>query len=353
MRRLTPAGVAGVACVLAEPAERAALAACLRTASDRPLSLVPGGAPRRARLLLGGRAVDDVLVVDRGEVGVELHLHGSPAVLDLLAEAFGFVAATATTPAQRLRQQAIGVEQLDLALEQEGFDFDRHLAELRRLPPAARTAAVAATIARSRAALALATPRRLVLVGAQNVGKSSLFNRLLFRERVLTGDVPGLTRDPIAEVTTLAGHPYEVVDTAGVGEFRDELEARAFAAGQRQRDGGLVLLVIDGQRGPSAADRALIAASAEPLLILLNKSDLPPSPRPQGQPDALPDGLPAPLQVSATAEPAAQLRARIGAALRGMRGLPEPGPVGGPAALDEAQWRALLALAEGAVAPRL
>ncbi|MCA8965976.1 MAG: 50S ribosome-binding GTPase, partial [Planctomycetes bacterium] len=227
MRRLTPAGVAGVACVLAEPAERAALAACLRTASDRPLSLVPGGAPRRARLLLGGRAVDDVLVVDRGEVGVELHLHGSPAVLDLLAEAFGFVAATATTPAQRLRQQAIGVEQLDLALEQEGFDFDRHLAELRRLPPAARTAAVAATIARSRAALALATPRRLVLVGAQNVGKSSLFNRLLFRERVLTGDVPGLTRDPIAEVTTLAGHPYEVVDTAGVGEFRDELEARA------------------------------------------------------------------------------------------------------------------------------
>ncbi len=349
MRRLTPAGIAGVACVLAEPSERAALAACLRTIGDRPLTLIPGGAPRRARLHLGGQAVDDVLVVDRGAAGVELHLHGSPAVLELLTEAFGFVAGPAPSPAQRLLQQAIGVEQLDLALEQLGLDFDSHLTGLRQQPAAIRAVEVAATIDRSRVALALATPRRVVLVGAQNAGKSSLFNRLLFRERALTGDVPGLTRDPIAEVTTLTGYPYELIDTAGMGEFRDELEARAFAAGQRQRDGGLVLLVIDGQRGPGPGDRALVAASREPVLLLINKCDLPAKPWRLD----LPPGSPEPHRVSATTEPAAQLRARIGGALRAIRALPAPGPVGGPAALDETQWHALLDLAEGAVAPRL
>ncbi len=335
MRLLTPPGVAGVACVAAAPAERKAVLACLRAPSGAPLALRPGAPPARACLRLADRPVDDVLAVDRGESGVELHLHGSPAVLELLRRHFAFEV-EAPSPARRLLRTALSVEQLDLALEQLGFDFEAMLAELDAAVPPARLAALAAVRERSRVALALAGPQRVVLVGAQNAGKSTLFNRLLFRERVLTGDLPGLTRDPVAEVTTLQGYPYELVDTAGMGEFASVLDARAFAAGQRLRQEALVVLVVDAARGPTPIDRALLAAQGGVAVVVANKADLPAWPWPAD--------LPTPLSVSCATQGAAELRANLGARLRACRGLPPAGPVGGPAALDAAQWARLAAL---------
>lgn len=345
MQQLTPPGIAGVACVRAAAGERQALLACLRNGEGAPLRLVAGGPPLRARLHLQERVVDDVLVVDRGDAGLEVHLHGSPAVLELLDRHFDVVAALAPSAAARLLREAISVEQLDLALEQLDAGFDDLLADLAQLPAAARKPAAAAALTRSRAALALATPQRLVLVGAQNAGKSSLFNRLLFRERVLTGPLAGLTRDPVAEITSLAGYPYELVDTAGMGEFATELEARAFAAGQHLRAGAMVLLVVDAHLGLRDADRALLLAGEQDVVLLRNKSDLVPAP--------WPDDTTAPLSVSATQEPSALLRARIGAHLRELRALPPAGPVGGAAALDQDQWQRLAQLADSTSAPWL
>lgn len=346
MQLMTPAGVAGVACVRVEPHERDAALACLRTRRGAAVLPAAGGAPLRAELWLDERAVDDVLVVDRGAAGLELHVHGAPAVLELLARRFALRVAGPSSPAAALLRNALGPAQLDLALEQLEPGFQPFVASLRALPDAERRTAARAALARSRVAMALATAHRLVLVGAQNAGKSSLFNTLLFRERVLTGELAGLTRDPVAEVTTLDGYPYELIDTAGLGPFASDLDARAFAAGQARRRAATVLLVVDGHRGVSTADRELLAAGGGAVLVLANKCDLPQAP--------WPTVVPRHLDLSATAEPSAALRTRLGALLRAQRELPGAGPVGGPAALcDDELWLLGELAGEGAPPARL
>jgi hypothetical protein len=128
MHLLTPPGIAGVAVVRADLGERAALLAALSAPGGGALSIRPGEAPRRAVLRVGGHAVDDVLVVDRGPRGLELHLHGAPAVLAELDRAFGVRSALPASPAERLRCSAASVEQFELAAEQLGHDFDACLA---------------------------------------------------------------------------------------------------------------------------------------------------------------------------------------------------------------------------------
>jgi len=329
MKLLTPPGVAGVAVVSARGDERGALLACLRTPSGA--AFTPGAAPRRAVLLLDGEVVDDVLVLARGEA-LELHTHGSPAVLDQLDRRFGLQIEPPRSPAERLLREALSVAQFELAAEQLGFDFDAELQALRDLPQPARAAGLAAALARSRHAMAMVEPQRVVLVGRQNAGKSSLFNRLLFRERALTGATPGLTRDPVVERTVLAGYPYELVDTAGEGEVACELDRVAIDAGRAARGGALLLLVVDGSAAPTAVDREL---AREAALIVTTRGDLP-TPR-------WPDDLPPAEPVCAVRGDAAGIRDRIGARLRSLRGLPVAGPVGGFAALDAWQRRTLRA----------
>jgi tRNA modification GTPase len=335
MRVLTPPGTAGVACFAFAPGERAALLTHLRSGGGGPFALRPAGL-QRAELWLDGRCVDDVLVVDRAADGIELHTHGAMALLDALVEAFGEPDADAPSPAERLRRTALSPAQLDLALEQRGVDWPAFVAGLKALEPAARAEAVTAALARSRVALALAEPQRLVLVGAQNAGKSTLFNALLGRERALVGEVPGLTRDPVVEVTTLSGYPYELVDTAGHGEFAAELDARAYRLGASRRTGATILLVVDGSRRPGAEDQALLAEFGDRVLVAATKADLPAA--------TWPTGWPTPLRVAAHGEAGFELRRRVGELLRARRGLPPGGAVGGPAALDGESLARLSAL---------
>jgi small GTP-binding protein len=326
VRLLTPPGLAGVAVVQVEAHERDRLGEHLRSASGAAITPMAGAPPRRAMLSLDGAVVDDVLVVDRGTSGLELHLHGSRAVLAALARVFPFAAGPVATPAQRLLGEALCASQLELAIEQQSIDFDGYCHAVAGLPPERRAAELTAARERSRVAMAQVAPARLVLVGAQNAGKSSLFNRMLFRERAVTGPLAGLTRDPVAEVTVLDGYPYELVDTAGEGEAATTLDVAAIARGQQLRPGALQLLVVDGNRGPSAIDRALAGTAT---LVVANKADLPPAP--------WPPELPCHLQASCTAEAALLLRLRIGAQLRRHRRLPTAGRVGGAAALSPAQ----------------
>jgi tRNA modification GTPase len=119
----------------------------------------------------------------------------------------------------------------------------------------------------------------LAIVGRPNVGKSSLFNRLLNEERAIVTPVPGTTRDLVAETANLGGIPLRLVDTAGVREARDEVEKigveRSLSA---IADSDLRLLVVDGS-APWTEDDALLLAKVRPLgslLVAVNKSDLPP-----------------------------------------------------------------------------
>ncbi len=116
----------------------------------------------------------------------------------------------------------------------------------------------------------------LAIVGRPNAGKSSLFNRLLERERAIVTAEPGTTRDTVQERLSLGGIPVELVDTAGLREAANEAERIGITRSREAfADAGLVLLVLDSTAALNAEEEALLhAAEGRPLLVALNKSDL-------------------------------------------------------------------------------
>lgn len=347
MELLSAPGLAGIAILAVKPSERMAVISCLETPSGKPCRVLPGQAPMRALMRLNGHVVDDVLVVARSQERLELHVHGAPAILDQLDQHFGVAIVAAHSPAELLLREALCPEQFALAVEQLQFDFAAELEALRGLPAADRARKISAARERSRVAQALVEPVRVAMIGQQNAGKSSLFNRLLFRERALTGATPGLTRDAIAEVTTLAGYPYELVDTAGEGRAESTLDAAAIESGRSWRSGAILVLVVDGSLGPQGSDRELAAISD---LVVSSKSDL-------GQ-AAWPAGMARDIQISAHHDSAEVARAALGGLLARLRGLPVAGAetatetglrhgfgqLGGFAALNEVERQQLIVL---------
>lgn len=332
---LTPRGPGGVAVVAIDGPGRDALARrLLRTPSGAPLGW-PGSlsVPRVALLCPGQEPLDEVLLVERRDRW-EIHLHGSEAVLAALECAAGPLVEAESSPADLLARRALSQGQLALALEQRSHDFAAFLAEIERAPASERRRSAAAAVERSGHAMALAQPARLVLCGAQNAGKSTLMNRLLHRERALTGTKAGLTRDPVHEETVLDGYPYLLVDTAGEGAVSSDLDQRAVDLGRLQRAGSLQLVVVDGSRGPGALEARLAGAAT---LWVQNKIDLPQAPWPA---ELTPRVRVSCLDVAS----ASQVRRVIGAQLSALRDLPEAGPVGGPAALSSEQYAQLRSL---------
>ncbi len=118
----------------------------------------------------------------------------------------------------------------------------------------------------------------LAIVGRPNVGKSSLFNRLLEQDRAIVTDIPGTTRDLVSETASLEGIPVKFVDTAGVRRGEDPVERlgveRTFRA---MADADLTLVVVDLSQPFEEADRQLLArARAQGRCLLVgNKADLP------------------------------------------------------------------------------
>ena len=118
----------------------------------------------------------------------------------------------------------------------------------------------------------------LAIVGRPNVGKSSLFNRLLNEDRAIVTSTPGTTRDLVTESASVGGIPLRFVDTAGIREATDEAERLGVARSiQAIADSNLRLLVVDASQPWSAADARLLAKihPLGALLVALNKSDLP------------------------------------------------------------------------------
>ena len=116
----------------------------------------------------------------------------------------------------------------------------------------------------------------LAIVGRPNAGKSSLFNRLVERDRAIVTATPGTTRDLVTERISLAGIPLELVDTAGLREAREEAEQIGVARSREAfADAALVLIVLDATQPLNEEERSLLAAvEGRPALIAINKSDL-------------------------------------------------------------------------------
>jgi tRNA modification GTPase len=116
----------------------------------------------------------------------------------------------------------------------------------------------------------------LAIVGRPNAGKSSLFNRLVERERAIVTASPGTTRDLVTERVSLQGIPVELIDTAGLRAGADEAEAMGIAKSREaMADANVVVVVVDATVGMSAEDEALIAElEGRACLVVWNKSDL-------------------------------------------------------------------------------
>jgi tRNA modification GTPase len=118
----------------------------------------------------------------------------------------------------------------------------------------------------------------LAIVGRPNVGKSSLFNRLLEQDRAIVTDIPGTTRDLVSEVAAIEGIPVRFVDTAGIRAGQGLVEKLGIERSyQAMADAGVTLVVIDLSQPLHPDDDALIQrAKLQGRHILVgNKSDLP------------------------------------------------------------------------------
>ncbi|MDQ1638441.1 MAG: tRNA modification GTPase [Pyrinomonadaceae bacterium] len=118
---------------------------------------------------------------------------------------------------------------------------------------------------------------RVAIVGRPNVGKSSLFNRLLMFERAIVTDVAGTTRDSLTESISLQGIPVSLTDTAGFREAGDKIEAIGIERTRRaMADADLLVLVIDGSCSLREEDQQILEAAREhPFVVAINKTDLP------------------------------------------------------------------------------
>jgi tRNA modification GTPase len=243
----------------------------------------------RRALDLGARLAEPGEFTQRAFLAGRIDLTQAEAVRDLIeAQTLTQARQAASQMGGALSQRVAPVKQslVELvALLEAGIDFAeddvdvtpqaeiaRRIAEL--TPP---LAALEASFARGRIVHDGLT---LAIVGRPNAGKSSLFNRLVERERAIVTATPGTTRDPVTERISLEGIPLELVDTAGLREgLCENLEEAEKLGIHRSRealaDAALVLVVLDATQPLNDEERRLLAAvEGRSALVAINKSDL-------------------------------------------------------------------------------
>ncbi len=118
---------------------------------------------------------------------------------------------------------------------------------------------------------------RAAIVGRPNVGKSSLLNQLLGRDRAIVSPIPGTTRDTIEETANIRGLPVVFIDTAGLREARDEIEQEGIRRSRESlANAEFILHVLDASEPLTKADESFFTEFAGKKRILVrNKMDLP------------------------------------------------------------------------------
>jgi tRNA modification GTPase len=324
----TPAGKSGIAVFrISGPRAGAALTAL----TGKPLPAPRHAVLRRFRCQIAGKSIhlDDGLALwfpapasFTGEDVAELHLHGGPSVIAAMAEALASLGLDPAEPGQFTRR-AFDSGKLDL-VEIEGFadliaaetegqrrqalrqfegelsalyerwrglligvqarieaaiDFpDEDLpatlgAELDRALQTLKTE-IAAHLKDNRRGEMLRSGLSIAIIGAPNVGKSSLLNRLAGREAAIVSARAGTTRDVIELRLDLGGYPLLLADTAGLRESGDEIEIEGMRrALARAESADLKLIVLDAARWPEIDQESLAHIDAN-ALVILNKADL-------------------------------------------------------------------------------
>ena len=259
-----------------------------------------------------------------GEDVVELHGHGGPVVLDLLvqaalaagarlarpgefterafhngkldlaqAEAVADLIASGSVAAARSAMRSLTGEfsrlidelsgeildlrvfveaAIDFAAEEVDFLADSDLASrLERL-----IGRLELIFGRATQGVLLNEGIALVLAGRPNVGKSSLLNRLLGYERAIVTDVPGTTRDVLAERMDIGGIPVRIVDTAGLRRTQDAIEREGISRACAQIEVADVVLLVYDASLPESIDGLIeeFDIPTDRLVVVANKVDL-------------------------------------------------------------------------------
>ena len=231
-------------------------------------------------------------LAEPGEFTLRAYLNGridlpqAEAIRDLIESTTLYQARIAAQQAEgsvSRRLKPVKEQLLELiALLEAGIDFaedDISVAPpkeiLRRLDPV--TLAIGTLIASFAYGKLVHEGFTLAIVGRPNVGKSSLFNRLLEQDRAIVTDIPGTTRDLVSETTSLEGIPVRFVDTAGIRIGQDLVENLGIERSyQAMADADVTLVVVDGAAPLKQEDHDLIARAREQgkSVVVGNKSDL-------------------------------------------------------------------------------
>jgi tRNA modification GTPase len=238
----------------------------------------------RALLAAGARLAEPGEFTRRAFLNGRLDLAEAESVIDVirartdaaLRVATGQLSGRLSREINALRRELIGL----LAEIEAAIDFPDDVEP----PEDAEVAAVAREV-RDEAAALLRTAEAgrlyregasLVLAGRPNVGKSSLLNALLGEARAIVTDVPGTTRDVIEESLNLRGIPVRAIDTAGLRETSETVEALGVERTRQQiAAADVVVWVLDASEGITDADRALAPElRGRRVVLAANKVDL-------------------------------------------------------------------------------
>jgi tRNA modification GTPase len=140
---------------------------------------------------------------------------------------------------------------------------------LQQKPPAGEIAQILSDRTMDR----LLFPARVAIVGAANVGKSTLANQLFGQDRSLTADLPGTTRDWVGELAEIDGVAVMFVDTPGIRQTEDPIERQAIAISHTQAEAAeVIVVVLDATRPLDAEQRAPIERYPK-AIVVINKTD--------------------------------------------------------------------------------
>ena len=244
-------------------------------------------------LELGARLAEPGEFTQRAFLAGRLDLTQAEAVRDLIeaqtltqarqaASQMGGALSGRVGPVKRALVDLVALLEAGIDFAEDDVDVTPEAEIARRIgelqPP---LSALAASFARGRIVRDGLT---MAIVGRPNAGKSSLFNRLVERDRAIVTATPGTTRDTVTERISLEGIPLELVDTAGLRESlgegaRDSLEEAEQLGIRRSRealaDAALVLVVLDATEPLNDEERRLLAAiKGRSALVAANKCDL-------------------------------------------------------------------------------
>ncbi len=122
--------------------------------------------------------------------------------------------------------------------------------------------------------------RTLCLLGAPNVGKSSLMNALLDQERAIVTNIAGTTRDTLSEELRIDGMPFKLIDTAGIRETDELIEKEGIIRSKKAASSSdLILILLDATKTLSENELSMLKTYPN-ALIIWNKTDLPHPPLP-------------------------------------------------------------------------